>query len=583
MAIRNFLAWTCLLGSLSWACDLEVASGQEPTRVTDGIQVLYDFRGDGPFIKDIAGVGKPLDLRIEDSKAVHRGSDAMEVHSRATIRSEQPATKVIDAVKRSGELTIEAWVRPAKTNQAGPARIVTLSSDTSQRNFTLGQENATFDVRLRTNATDSNGLPSLATPGNRVKAALAHVVYTRNRAGQAKIYLNGQPVASRNVKGSFANWDGNFKLSLANEVKGDRVWLGTFHLVAIYSRSLSPGDVKRNFVAGHDIRPVRQPSEPKTTNEGQGSRVAAGLQVLYDFRESEGNEVKDRSGVGKPIDLRIENVKQVRRAGGVLHVTGNTVIRSLQPAKRLVDAVGRSNSLTVEAWIRPTGLNQKGPARIVTLSKDANERNFTLGQDSDRLEIRLRTTDTSSNGIPAINSAAKSLREKLTHIVYTRDARGVARIYLDGRQKEQKQVAGAIRNWNDSFRLALANELSGDRPWRGEMHLVAIYSRDLSPAEVAQNHRAGPNGRAGDVLVTKSDDSHSRRFETEIAPLLSRHCLECHDSASRQGGLDLSRKAAAFAGGESGKVDRPGKVIRESGLGIGPRRRDAARPSALVQ
>ncbi len=41
--------------------------------------------------------------------------------------------------------------------------------------------------------------------------------------------------------------------------------------------------------------------------------------------------------------------------------------------------------------------------------------------------------------------------------------------------------------------------------------------------------------------------------------MLSQHCLECHDSASKQGGLDLSRKTTALAGGDSGVAIIAGK------------------------
>ncbi len=47
-------------------------------------------------------------------------------------------------------------------------------------------------------------------------------------------------------------------------------------------------------------------------------------------------------------------------------------------------------------------------------------------------------------------------------------------------------------------------------------------------------------------------------FEFEIAPLLAKHCLECHDTSRKEGALDLSRKAAAFKGGDSGKAIEPG-------------------------
>ncbi len=49
-------------------------------------------------------------------------------------------------------------------------------------------------------------------------------------------------------------------------------------------------------------------------------------------------------------------------------------------------------------------------------------------------------------------------------------------------------------------------------------------------------------------------------FESQIAPLFSQHCLECHDTPTKKGGLDLSRKAAALAGGDSGRAFLAGKL-----------------------
>ena len=53
-------------------------------------------------------------------------------------------------------------------------------------------------------------------------------------------------------------------------------------------------------------------------------------------------------------------------------------------------------------------------------------------------------------------------------------------------------------------------------------------------------------------------------FELEIAPILVEHCLECHDTNSREGALDLSRKRAAFKGGDSGEAIIPGDARHSS-------------------
>ncbi|MDA1277578.1 MAG: hypothetical protein O2960_26550, partial [Verrucomicrobia bacterium] len=104
------------------------------------------------------------------------------------------------------------------------------------------------------------------------------------------------------------------------------------------------------------------------------SRATNGLQALYDFSSTDGAIVKDRSGVGEPVNLRISNPHAVVRSKGSLTVRGKTIIESTEPPGRIIEAVRRSNELTIEAWIRPADDKQTGPARIVTLSRNGTER-----------------------------------------------------------------------------------------------------------------------------------------------------------------------------------------------------------------
>lgn len=48
-------------------------------------------------------------------------------------------------------------------------------------------------------------------------------------------------------------------------------------------------------------------------------------------------------------------------------------------------------------------------------------------------------------------------------------------------------------------------------------------------------------------------------FDSRIAPLLARRCLACHNATAKKGGLNLTREAAARAGGENGPVLEPGR------------------------
>lgn len=293
-------------------------------------------------------------------------------------------------------------------------------------------------------------------------------------------------------------------------------------------------------------------------DNSRNGRVTTGLQVLYDFASSSGAVIHDRSGVGEPINLSIADPKAVKRSEGKLAVNGKSTIRSKRPAKKLIDAVRRSGALTIEAWVQPANTKQAGPARIVTLSKNSNERNFTLGQDADKYEVRLRTTRTSTNGIPAVASKGRTASTKLTHIVYAFAKDGQARLFVNSKSVATSKVGGLPSNWNGAFELAIANELSGDRPWQGTLKLVAVYSRTLTPKEIARNFAAGPDGTSAVESLAKVDPGQTL-FETKIAPMFANHCLECHDSASKQGLLDLSKKSLAIAGGENGKAFIPGK------------------------
>lgn len=215
------------------------------------------------------------------------------------------------------------------------------------------------------------------------------------------------------------------------------------------------------------------------------------LQVLYDFSETSGSTIFDRSGSASPLNLTIHKPQAVERKDGALIFRSHTLISSGGPSFELTDSIRKANALTLEAWIKPASESQNGPARILTLSLDSNLRNFTLGQQGDRYDVRLRTSNTSSNGIPSLTSSSGLSRRMLTHIVYSRDSSGTARLYLDGRQQAEKKLGGNLESWKREFRLGLGNELTQDRPWLGELHLVAIYSKALSPQEVAQNFAAG--------------------------------------------------------------------------------------------
>jgi hypothetical protein len=480
-----------------------------PQRTSDGLEALYTFQtGQGVVVYDRAGTDTPLHLGIADpSHARWIPGGGLALTHETIVQSFAPATRLVKAVRASNELTLEAWVRPASTGQNGPARIVTLSEDVHRRNVTLAQglwddgDSEFYNVRLRTSETDSNGRPSLSSLEGSLDTELTHLVYTRDDLGLGTLYINGVRHAIGTTEGDLsATWNAAYHFALGNEVGDlpDRAWIGEYYLVAAYSQALTWEQVIQNLTAGPGNRAAGSVPNPLERKE----RTHEGVQALYTFNEGAGTTVYDQAGTSKPLDLEIADPLHTRWiAGGGLLLERETVVQSTRPARRLSDAIRSANEVTVEAWVRPASLNQDGPARIVTLSEDAYHRNVTLAQGlwddgGTRLyDVRLRTSETSTDGQPSLSSPDGSLTTDMTHVVYTRDATGRAFLYINGVPRATMMMAGDLLTaWDKSYYLALGNEVlpgsDRDRFWLGEYALVALYDRALSAQEVTQNFAA---------------------------------------------------------------------------------------------
>ncbi|HAJ62161.1 MAG TPA: hypothetical protein DCP31_25395, partial [Cyanobacteria bacterium UBA8543] len=282
---------------------LSVELGRE--RVTDGLQVLYTFaEGDGTTVKDVSGVGEPLNLIIENPAAkTWLPGGGLAINAPTIVKSAGAAKKLTQACKATNEITIEAWIKPASTAtpKAGiPARIVTLAQDGPNGNISLQQglwdnkqASDFYGVRLRTTTTGNNGEPLLVTPPGTLKTDLTHVVYTRDAAGVARLYINGVKQANTTIGGDFSNWDANYRLALADELSRERYWLGEYHLVAIYSCALSAAEVRQNYQAGSKITSIQERSafEAKVRFLLAGANTQQNTNVLWEsaslFRDME--------------------------------------------------------------------------------------------------------------------------------------------------------------------------------------------------------------------------------------------------------------------------------------------------------
>ena len=232
----------------------------------------------------------------------------------------------------------------------------------------------------------------------------------------------------------------------------------------------------------------------KVTVEPKDKRISSGIQVLYDFQEKSGTIINDNSGTGSQLNLNISNVDSVEWKTYGLDLIGKASIISNSAATKIINSCTTSNEITIEAWIKPSSMNNGGS--IVSCTVDQSNRNFLFSHlpTDQTYECRLRTSKTALNGTPFVKTAAGSVQDSLTHVVYTRDIDGNVNFYVNNKLSGSGYIGGDLSNWNSAYKLALGSEVNGQNNWKGLLNLVAVYNRALSTAEIGQNFSMGPIG-----------------------------------------------------------------------------------------
>jgi hypothetical protein len=227
--------------------------------VTRDLIVKYDFtEKSGTVIHDrvTAIPGQYLDLIIPDESKVEWLDPGLRVKEAMVVLTTAARTKLAASQFFTKGITIEVWVKPLNNTQSGPARIVTFSQDSGERNFTLGQSAHFYEQRFRTSETNPNGSDiALTTPVTSIASTpvLQHVVYTRNAAGTANFYINKLKVQALPIPGNGSVWNNNYDFGLFNETNyptDTRTWLGDIFLVAIYATTFTAEEVAQNYDAG---------------------------------------------------------------------------------------------------------------------------------------------------------------------------------------------------------------------------------------------------------------------------------------------------------------------------------------------
>ncbi len=222
---------------------------------------------------------------------------------------------------------------------------------------------------------------------------------------------------------STRNWDAGYPLLAGNEATMDRPWSGNLYVLRLYNRALRPAEIGALYSLGEESAHDR-------------GAFAEGLVAEYLFSDTAGGVLRNASSHGDALNFQAQAGVQALKGGGV-RLQGGAALWCTDATGIIPRAVQGTSQLTVEVWLSPERLDQTGPARIVSLSKNADERNFTLGQQGRDIHFRVRTPLAGLNGAWISLKAGNALKDTCKVHIAATFYRGVERLYVNGSPRSE--------------------------------------------------------------------------------------------------------------------------------------------------
>ena len=234
-----------------------------------------------------------------------------------------------------------------------------------------------------------------------------------------------------------------------------------------------------------------------------GGRIDTDLIAKYEFKTGTGTIAYDTSGVEPATNLNLFGNVGWSSAWGVRFNEGGKAQASAGSSRKIYNLIRGAGEYSIEAWVIPDnvaqGDNDNNPARIVSLSGTATERNFTLGQYNYNYSFMNRTNLSDANGLVELATADNDerLQATLQHVVATFDPVNGRRIYVNGEYTgDEDPTPGAVlADWNDSYALVVGNETSNNRMWQGSIRFLGIHNRAMAAEDIVKNFEVGVGAR----------------------------------------------------------------------------------------
>lgn len=265
---------------------------------------------------------------------------------------------------------------------------------------------------------------------------------------------------------------------------------GVLDETSIYNRALSDSEIQQIYNAGQSGK-----CKPIATNP------AANQIAWY----SGDGDTRDFTGLN-PNGTNNGATFTVGKVGQAFSFNGSSNVEVVSAAQL------NPSQITIETWVYKT---TNGDADLVGKDGETGERQYWLGAASNaRFRPHLSTTN---NGLVFFDGATAYILNEWYHVAMTYDGANL-RLYVNGVLDGSTAATGSIISTTQPLRIGggaptgqLQNYLTG------RLDEVSLYSRALSPSEIAAVYNAGVAGKLKSA-ATPINLTRTAKTETSFAP-----------------------------------------------------------------
>lgn len=275
----------------------------------------------------------------------------------------------------------------------------------------------------------------------------------------------------------------NFPLLLGNERTGDRPWQGYVSQVYIADRAVSKEQVERLFSA-------------------QDSSTVIGDSLLGSYQLMGEGNYQDQTGYLPDLSWQGQPPDAQNQAG--VFLSSSHWLATDTSVTPINQRIRETSQFTLGATVATADPVQIGPARIVSLSSNTAERNFTLGQDGNDLVFRLRTPINGENAAYFSQVVPGIFTNPNPHHIVVTYTGSVLQVYIDSLQnvysfdvlelisRREKILYYGLMFFPLGALLALITTLAQGQP----IFSVFLYSGILLPAPIVEGILASGSNRS---------------------------------------------------------------------------------------